>query len=128
MRVKRGMSLDEVREIWRLRSDAKTKATMDKYYRLPGRGAGAGSEGLGVYCIYKERAARDKVRLAVYLLEKAGIPVSYSTIRKITGQSDSTISSYWAPAREHSPESQGALDEEPSNIIRFPGRNSDGPS
>ena len=48
IRVKRGMSLDEVREIWRLRSDAKTKATMDKYYRLPGRGAGAGSEGLGV--------------------------------------------------------------------------------
>lgn len=121
VRVKRGMLLEEVREIWRLRADTKTKAIMEKYYSLPGRGAGAGSEGLGVYSIYKERAARDKVRLAACLLEKAGLPVSYSSIRKVTGQSDSTIRHYWSPPQEIPPEAQ-AMDgaHEQTHIIRFP--------
>ena len=38
-------------------------------------GGGYGHEGLGVYGIYQERAAREKVRLAARLLEKAGLEV-----------------------------------------------------
>jgi hypothetical protein len=79
------MTIDEVRQIWLLRAEAKTKAIMDSYYaRREASGGGYGHEGLGVYGIYQERAAREKVRLAAKLLEKAGLEVSDATIRKVT--------------------------------------------
>lgn len=94
------MTIDQVREIWRLRAEAKTKAIMDAYRaRRNESGGGYGHEGLGVYGIYQERAAREKVRLAVRLLEKAGLEVSYNTIRTVTGQSPGTISGYWTPLK-----------------------------
>ncbi len=99
IRVKRGMSLEEVAALWRTRTEAMTRSTMDKYYRLRSESGSGGREGLGVYGTYKDRVARDKVRLAVKMLGQAGLPVTESSIRKVTGQSTSTISRYWWPPR-----------------------------
>jgi hypothetical protein len=123
MRVRRGMTIEEVRGIWVPRAEAKARAIMDSFYAQRDRAGGSyGHEGLGVYGDFKERAAREKVRLAVRLLEKAGLEVSYATIRKVTGQSESTIWAYWRPPEPRPPEIDAAHDEAaPARIIRFPG-------
>lgn len=75
-RVRRGMTIDQVRQIWLPRAESKVKTILDSYYaRREKSGGGYGHEGLGVYGIYQERAAREKVRLAARLLEKAGLEV-----------------------------------------------------
>ena len=79
-RVKRGMTIEQVRNIWRVRSEAKTKEIMGKYKR---HGSGAGHEGLAVYGQYQSRAAREKWRLAEKLLQSAGLPVDDATMRKV---------------------------------------------
>ncbi len=67
-RVKRGMTIQEVRLIWQARSEIKTRAIMDSYYaRRERSGGGYGHEGLGIYGTYQERAACEKVQLAVKL-------------------------------------------------------------
>ncbi len=122
MRVRRGMTIDEVREIWLPRAETKARAIMDSFYAQRDRAGGSyGHEGLGVYGDYKERAAREKVRLAVRLLEKAGLEVSYATIRKVTGQSESTIWAYWRPPEPSPPEGDVIDAEAEPQIIRFPG-------
>jgi hypothetical protein len=99
-RVKRGMTMDQVREIWRIRSEAKTKQTMAKYEKQRiGAPTGYGREKFGTYGQYQSRVAREKVRLAAKLLESAGLEVNDGTISKVTGQSKATIWSYWEPAR-----------------------------
>lgn len=80
-RVKRGMTIEQVREIWRVRADAKTKEIMDKYYTE--RPFSGGREGLGIYGQFQSRAAREKVRLAERLIKSAGLPSDDATIRKV---------------------------------------------
>lgn len=121
-RVAKGMTLEQVREIWQVRSAAKTKAIIDSYYAQR-RGSG-GREGLGIYGIHQERAAREKVRLAVRLLTSAGLDVSYSIIRKVTGQSQDTISKHWWPPKPtglSAQVSKPVFDDPPP--IPFPGLN-----
>jgi hypothetical protein len=82
LRVKRGMSIDQVREIWRTRSEAKTKAIMDKYTEQKA-GRSGGREGLGIYGQFQSRAAREKLRLAEQLLKSAGLPTDAATVHKV---------------------------------------------
>lgn len=77
-----GMSLEQVREIWRFRADAKTKEIMDKYVKQKA-GRSCGREGLGIYGQFQSRAAREKVRLAERLLRSAGLPTDDAMIRKL---------------------------------------------
>lgn len=123
LRVRPGMSVEDVRRVWLPRAEAKTRAIMDKHRAL---GSGYGREGLGVYGIYQERAAREKVRLAVKLLEQAGLEVTFGTIHKVTGQSRNTIGNYWAPPKpqpsEEQRSTQAAIGREPAQIIPFPKR------
>lgn len=118
MRVKKGMQIDQIRCVWHSRAEAKTKAIMDSYYAR--RSGSGGREGLGIYGMYQERAAREKVRLAVKLLAQAGLEVSYQSIHKVTGQSMNTIRHYWAPPRQ-SAESNSHVGAEDHRvqIIRF---------
>lgn len=118
-RVKKGMTIDQVRCVWHARAEAKTRAIMDSYYaRRPGSG---GREGFGIYGMSQERAAREKVLLAVKLLAQAGLDVSYQSIRKVTGQSVSTIQHYWAPPRPMVKEDLRAeVEADFAQIIRFP--------
>ena len=81
-RVKRGMNIDQVREIWRKRSEAKTQEIMDKYTKQT-VGRSGGHEGLGIYGLFQSRAAREKVRLAKRLLKSAGLPTDDATVRKL---------------------------------------------
>jgi hypothetical protein len=116
------MSIEEVRQVWLPRAEAKTKAIMDKYYA--GRaehGGGYGHEGLGAYSMYHERAAREKVRLAVKLLEQARLEVTFGSIHKVTGQSQGTIANYWLPPRPQPPEEQAetSTEKDPAKIIPF---------
>jgi hypothetical protein len=76
------MSIDQVREIWRMRSDSKTKEIMDGYTKQKA-GRSGGREGLGIYGQFQSRAAREKVRLAEQLLKSAGLPIDEATIRKV---------------------------------------------
>ncbi len=125
LRVRPGMSIEEVRQVWFSRAEARTKAIMDKYYASRAEhGGGYGHEGLGVYGIYQERAAREKVRLAVKLLEQARLEVAFRTIQKVTGQSQSTIANYWAPPRPKPPEEQADTQSErqAAQVIPFPKR------
>ncbi|MDB5321950.1 MAG: hypothetical protein JWN40_3581 [Phycisphaerales bacterium] len=80
-RVKRGMTIEQVREIWRERSEAKTKEIMEKYYKQ--RPFSGGREGLGIYGQFQSRAATEKVRLAERLAKSVGLPLNDATIRKI---------------------------------------------
>ena len=82
LRVKRGMSIYQVREIWRIRSEAKTKEIMDKYTKQKA-GRSGGREGLGIYGQFQSRAAREKVRLAERLLKSADLPTDDATVRKV---------------------------------------------
>ena len=120
-RVRKGMSIEEVREAWLPLAEAKSKAIIDSYYAQ--RPHSSGREGLGIYGKFQERAAREKVRLAVRLLQQAGLEVTVTMINKVTGQSQSTISNYWAPPRESvEPTPAPTVSEEsPPRIIRFPG-------
>ena len=123
MRVRRGMTIEEVRQIWLPRAQAVETEIMDKYRtRRDAAGGGYGHEGLGVHGISKERAAREKVRMAVRLLEGAGLEVSHKTVRKVTGQSESTIATHWPPPRRPAAKD---IPETPENekprVIRFPG-------
>jgi len=116
------MTIEEVRQIWLPRAQAVEKKIMDTYRtRRDAAGGGYGHEGLGVHGIYKERAAREKVRMAVRLLEGAGLEVSHQTVRKVTGQSESTIASHWPPPKRPVAEDlpERSEDEQP-RIIRFP--------
>lgn len=81
-RVKRGMTLEQVREIWRVRSEARTKEIMASYERQKA-GRSGGREGLGIYGIFQSRAAREKLKLAERLLKSAGLPTDDATIRKL---------------------------------------------
>ena len=121
IRVKPGMNFDEVRQVWLIRSDAKSKEIMNKYRERRDRDGGYGHEGLGVYADYQERVAREKVRLAAKLLQQAGMEVTYQAIHKVTKQSTSTISRYWAPPRPIVPDNSQEEDGEPPPMIRFPG-------
>lgn len=85
-RVKHGMTFDQVREIWRQRSEAKTKEIMAKYSQQK-TGRSGGREGLGIYGQFQARAARAKVQLAERLLKSAGLPVDDATIRKLMRRS-----------------------------------------
>ena len=76
------MSIEEVREIWRIRADAKTKEIMAKYTKQKA-GRSGGREGLGIHGQFQSRAAREKVRLAERLLQSAGLPTDEATIRKV---------------------------------------------
>lgn len=120
-RARKGMSAEEVREVWLPLAEAKSKAIIDSYYAQ--RPHSGGREGLGIYGKFQERAAREKVRLAVRLLKQAGLEVTFTMIRKVTGQSQSTISNYWAPPREpvDPPRAPTAAEKPPPRIIRFPG-------
>ena len=82
LRVQRGMSIDQVREIWRARSEAKTKEIMDKYTKQKA-GRSGGREGLGIYGQFQSRAANEKVRLAERLLKSACLPIDDATVRKV---------------------------------------------
>ncbi len=82
LKVKRGMTLEQVREIWRIRSEAKTKEIMDKYTKQKA-GRSGGREGLGIYGQFQSRAAREKLRLAERLLKFAGLTTDGTTIRKL---------------------------------------------
>jgi predicted thioredoxin/glutaredoxin len=82
VRVTRGMSIDQVREIWRVRSQAKTQEIMDRYVKQKA-GRSGGREGLGIYGQFQSRAAREKVRLAERLLKSAGLPTDEATVRKV---------------------------------------------
>ncbi len=118
-RVKKGITLEEVRQIWLPRAEAKTKAIIDSYYvQRPHSG---GREGLGIYGRFQERAAREKVRLAVKLLQQAGLDVTVTMISKVTGQSRNTISNYWAPPSEPVDSSPVPNKDEgpPPTTIRF---------
>jgi hypothetical protein len=119
--VKKGMSVEDVRQVWLPRAEAKTKAIIDRYYAQ--RPHSGGREGLGIYGRFQERAAREKVRLAVRLLQQAGLDVTLTVIGKVTGQSRSTISNYWAPPREpvNLPPVPTADEEPPPPTYRFPG-------
>ncbi len=81
-RAKRGMSLEEVREIWRARSEAKTREIMAKYAKQKA-GRSGGREGLGIYGQFQSRASDAKARLAEQLLKSAGLPTDAATIRKL---------------------------------------------
>ena len=122
-RVRRGMTIGQVRQIYLPRADAKVKTIFDSYYaRREKSGGGYGHEGLGVYGMYQERAAYAKVRLAAELLEKAGLEVSCGAIRKVTGQATCTVSRYWHPPRQNPPEDQDSqLEDECVRVIPFPG-------
>lgn len=122
-KVKKGMSIDEVRQFWLPLAEAKAQAIMDGYYQR--RQYSGGREGLGIYGLSKERAAREKVRLAVRLLKQAGLDVSFTSISKVTGQSRSTISNYWAPPQEPSDPLPSATRGEPV-IIKFPCQGTEG--
>ncbi len=124
-RARPGMTIEEVREIWLLRVEAKLKAIMDRYYASRAEhGGGYGHEGLGVYGIYQERGAREKVRLAAKLLEQAHLEVTFRSIHKVTGQSQSTIANYWAPPRPTPAEEPAGAPREKglARVIPFPGR------
>src|SRR2546421_7091786 len=81
-RVKRGMNIDQVREIWRIRSEAKTKEIMDKYTKQKA-GRSGGREGLGIYGQFQSRASRETRRLAERLLTSAGFPTDDATVRRL---------------------------------------------
>ena len=118
-RVKKGMSIEEVRQVWLPRAEAKTKAIIDSYYAQ--RPYSGGREGLGIYGRFKERATREKVRMAVRLLQQAGLEVTVTMISKVTRQSRDTISHYWTPPREPADPAAPTADEELPPIYRFPG-------
>jgi hypothetical protein len=80
-RVKRGMTIEQVREIWIVRAEAKTKEIMGKYAKR--KLSGGGREGLGIYGQFQSRTAREKVRLAEKLLKSAGLQTDDATIRKV---------------------------------------------
>ena len=117
-KVKKGMSIEEVRQVWLPLAQAKSQEFMDKYYARSEHSGGR--EGLGVYGLSKERAAREKVRLAVKLLKQAGLEITFSSIGRVTGQSRSTIANYWAPPLDPPDSSAVATDSE-TKIIKFPG-------
>jgi len=120
-RVQNGMSVEEVRQVWLPLAEAKTKAIIGKYYAQ--RPYSGGREGLGIYGKFQERAAREKVRLAVRLLQRAGLEASLTMISKVTGQSRNTISHYWAPPCETVEALPKAVTDEepPPPTFRFPG-------
>ena len=80
-RVRRGMSTDEIREVWRARAEAKSKEIMDKFYAQ--RRGGDSRESFGIFGRFKSRAAAAKIRLAEQLVKSAGLPLDEATIRKI---------------------------------------------
>jgi len=113
------MSAEEVREVWLPLAEAKAKAIIDSYYAQ--RPYSGGREGLGIYGKFQERAAREKVRLAVRLLQQAGLEVTVTMISRITGQSRSTISNHWVPPRQGvGPPPAPTAEEYPPRILRFP--------
>ena len=120
-RVKKGMSVEELRQVWLPLAEAKTKAIIGKYYAQ--RPYSGGREGLGIYGKFQERAAREKVRLAVRLLQQTGLEVTFTMISRVTGQSRSTISHYWAPPQApiDPPPAPPADEQPPPPTYRFPG-------
>ena len=120
-KVTKGMSIEELRQVWLPLAETKTKAIIDSYYAQ--RPYSGDREGLGIYGKFQERAAREKVRLAVRLLKQACLEVTMSAINKVTKQSLATIAKYWSPPREPVDQSTITTDEEkpPPRIIRFPG-------
>ena len=120
-KARKGMSVEEVREVWLPLAEAKVRAIIDSYYAQ--RAYSGRREGLGIYGKFQERAAREKVRLAVRLLQQAGLEATVTMISKVTRQSRSTISNYWAPPKElaEPPSTPTVVDGPLPRIIRFPG-------
>ena len=98
MRVRKGMSIDQVREVWIEQSEKKEADIWGKYHAQ--RPSSGGREGLGIHGIYKQRVTQAKVRIAQRLLKSAGLEVSVSSIHKVTKQSRTTIANYWTPPAE----------------------------
>lgn len=82
-RAKRGMSIDQVREIWLVRAAAKTTEIMNKYHKQKA-GRSGGRSGLGIYGQFQSRAAVAKIKLAEQLLKSAGLPTDEGTIGRLT--------------------------------------------
>lgn len=97
-RVKLGMTIEQVRAIWQVRSEAKTRQTMAGYdkQRLSAP-PGYGREKFALHGQTQSQIARDKVRLAAKLLASAGLDADCAAIHKVTGQSKATIMDYWDP-------------------------------
>ena len=58
-KVTKGMSVEELRQVWLPLAETKPKAIIDSYYAQ--RPYSGGREGLGIYGKFQERAAREKV-------------------------------------------------------------------
>jgi hypothetical protein len=126
--ARRGMPLEELRQVWQLNAKAKEKEIMDRYYAQ--RRSDGGREGLAIWERYARRVRREKILLAAKLLRKAGFEVSYATIGHITGQARRTIAGYWSPPEpkrnqtapvQHNPKPVVEPESEPPANYRFPG-------
>lgn len=117
IRAKKGMTVDQVREIWAIRAQEKEDAIWAKYNAYKASYPSFGRSGLSVWEGYKARAMKVRVTTAVSLLRAAGLEITCATIRKITGQSPNTILSYWTPPVEKTAVAPAPLppvvDEEP---------------
>lgn len=78
-----GKDFDELRLEWRRCAEKAEQEIMGKYYARRAESGGYGHEGLGVYGNYKERVARKKSDLAAKLLEREGLEVTMSNVRKL---------------------------------------------
>ncbi len=81
-RFTRGMTFEQVRELWRERADRKTEEIMAKYHDQKA-GRSGGREGLGICGQFQSRAAREKQKLAERMLKSAGLPTDEENVRKL---------------------------------------------
>jgi hypothetical protein len=100
IRAKKGMTVDQVRELWAVRAKEKEDTIWAKYNAYRSSYPSFGRSGLSVYEGYKARVTKARVVTAVSLLNGAGLEVSCTMIRKVTGQSPNTILGYWTPPSE----------------------------
>ena len=82
-RVKRGMTMEQVREIWVVRAEAINRDVMGKYAKQRREHGSGGREGLGIYGQFQSRVKRKKEELAERLLRSAGLPTDDATIGKV---------------------------------------------
>lgn len=115
------MTIQELRQQWLRLAEQARASIMGKYHAQRLEGGSAGREGLGIYSIYQERLARKKVQLAVKLLKRTGLEPTIANIRKLTGQSYTTIE-YHLPRRvREAPEEQvnSESKREPGKVLPF---------
>jgi hypothetical protein len=120
IRAKKGMTLDQVRELWAINAKAKEDAIMAKYHAMKQNYPSFGRAGLSVWEGYRDRVTEAKVQMGVSLLQQAGFPVTCAMIDRVTGQASKTILGYWSPPEEKSrvpaesrPQPQPVIEEEP---------------